>query len=334
MRPSVSTLDRETGRDRYFAAKERELEELLDPETGMLSARFSRLIACPLCGGSGHTSLFVKRGYPIVRCNECALVFANPQVDESLILEEYRATTARANDLWVDVLLSDRQLELDRQKFDEILDELEPYRGHRRLLDVGTSIGLFLRLALDRGWDAVGNEFGERARAVARERFGVEVSDRPLDELSDEERSFDVVTLNSVLEHVNEPRAMLSRIRRLLRPGGALFVIVPNVDSLACRVLHERAATFDGRNHLVYFSPKTLGRILETEGFEVVETHTRVSSLDPVLEWLAYEPPYSGRDLDTDALAAEVGARRQEIERLIEELQLGYKLHCLALCRQ
>jgi 2-polyprenyl-3-methyl-5-hydroxy-6-metoxy-1,4-benzoquinol methylase len=324
----VTRLDKETGRDRYFAAKERELEELLDPATGMLSDRFSRTIDCPLCGGAQHSLLFVKRGYPIVRCDECELVFANPQVDESLVLAEYRADSERANDLWVDVLLSERQLELDREKFDEILDELEPFRGAGRLLDVGTSIGMFLRLALDRGWDAVGNEYGERARQVAKERFDLDVTDAPLDAMDVEPSSFDVVTLNSVLEHVNEPRRMLGEVHGLLKPGGALFIIVPNVESLACRVLHERAATFDGRNHLIYFSPATLSRMLAAEGFDVVETHTRVASLDPVLEWLAYREPYSGAA--DDALAAEIRARRADVERLLEELQLGYKLHCLA----
>jgi 2-polyprenyl-3-methyl-5-hydroxy-6-metoxy-1,4-benzoquinol methylase len=324
-------LDKETGRDRYFAAKERELEELLDPATGRLSDRFSRTIDCPLCGGAEHSLLFIKRGYPIVRCDECELVFANPQVDESLVLCEYRAASARANDLWVDVLLSEPQLELDREKFEEILDELEPFRGGGRLLDVGTSIGLFLRLALDRGWDAVGNEFGERARQVAKERFDLDVTDAPLDAMDVEAATFDVVTLNSVLEHVNEPRRMLAQVRDLLKSGGALFIIVPNVESLACRVLHERAATFDGRNHLIYFSPATLSGMLAAEGFEVVEMHTRVASLDPVLEWLAYREPYSGAS--DDALAEAIRARRTDVERLLEELQLGYKLHCLARSR-
>ena len=228
------------------------------------------------------------------------------------------------------MLTSDRQLELDREKFEEILDELEPYRGDGRLLDVGTSIGLFLRLALDRGWDAVGNEFGERAREVARTRFGIDVSDKPLDEAGLEPASLDVVTLNSVLEHVNEPRRMLREIAELLTPGGVLFVIVPNVESLACRVLHQRAATFDGRNHLIYFSPRTLTAMLDAEGFDEVETHTRIASLDPVLEWLAYEDPYSGADTSDDSLGAALRRRQADVEQLVEELQLGYKLHCLA----
>lgn len=326
----MTSLNRETGRDRYFAAKERELDELLDAETGMLAERFAREIPCPLCDSLDYTRLFVKRGYPIVRCSDCGLVYANPQVDERLILDEYRAAGERANDLWVDVLTSERQLELDRGKFAEILDELEPYRGAARLLDVGTSIGLFLHLAVERGWHGVGTEFGARALAHARDEFGLEVSDRPIAELDLERGSLDAVTVLSVLEHVNAPRQMLSEIAALLKPGGALYVIAPNVDSLACRVLHERAATFDGRNHLVYFSPRTLAAMLEREGFEVVSSSTHVSSLDPVLEWLAYEEPYSDSDVSSDALAQVVRGRRTQVEQLIEELQLGYKLHCLA----
>ena len=123
------SLDTETGRDRYFAAREAELRELVDPETGLVSERFAKHVDCPSCGSSAHSELFVKGGYPIVRCDECSLVFSNPQVDESVVLEEYRE--GGSNDLWVDVLTSPRQLELDRAKFDEILDELEPHRGGR-----------------------------------------------------------------------------------------------------------------------------------------------------------------------------------------------------------
>jgi SAM-dependent methyltransferase len=324
----MTSLDKETGRDRYFAQKERELEALLDPDTGMLAERWSKRIDCPNCGCASYTTLFVKRGFPIVRCDRCALVFANPQVDESVVLDEYRE--GGSNDLWVDVLTSPRQLELDRVKFAEILDELEPFRGEGTMLDVGTSIGLFLRLAHDRGWNGLGTEFGKRALAYARDKLKLDVVETPIEEL---EGNYDAVTVLSVLEHVNRPREFLGHIARLLKPGGATYLIVPNVDSLACRVLHDRAATFDGRNHLLYFSGRTLRDLLEREGFEVVSTRTRVASLDPVLEWLTYNEPYGDADVAGDALVEHVRSRRSEVERLLEELDLGYKLHCLAMKR-
>jgi SAM-dependent methyltransferase len=325
----MSSLIRETGRDRYFAARERELEQLLDPETGMLSARYARDVACPLCGSERYRTLFVKRGFTFVRCAECSLVFSNPQVDEELVLAEYRE--GESNDLWIDVLTSPRQLELDRAKFSEILDVLEPYRGGGRLLDVGCSIGLFLHLAEERGWRGVGLELGGRALRYAREEFGLDVRDVALADAGFEPESHDAVGLLSVLEHTTRPHELLAEIGRVLRPGGALYVITPNVESLACRVLHERAATFDGRNHLVYFSPRTLTDLLRRSGFEPRRVATRISSLDPILEWLTYEEPYSDGDTSADPLARWARERPAALERLFDELQLGYKLHCLAV---
>lgn len=322
----TSSFMEQTGRDRYFAQREVELAALVDAETGLVSERFAREIPCPVCGASEHGTLFVKRGFPIARCDVCRLVFANPQVDESLVVEEYRGGIS--NDLWVDVLTSPRQLELDRGKFDEILDLLDPFRGDARLLDIGCSIGLFLDRARTRGWNGSGIEFSEKARAYARNEFALDVVDRPLAEAGFARDSFDVVTLLSVLEHTTDPRRMLREIAGVLKPGGALYVIVPNVESLACRVLHEHAATFDGRNHLLYFSTQTLSDVLKREGYEVELTTTRVASLEPVLEWLNYEKPYSGTLPADDPLVA--WAQSAELWPMLEQLGLGYKLHCLA----
>ena len=321
------SLNQETGRDRYFAARDAELAQLLDPETGRLAERLARTIDCPLCGGASHTPLFEKQGFTFVRCDACRLVFVNPQVREDVVLEEYR--TAETNDLWFDVLTSDRQLALDREKFGEVLDVLEPYRGAARLLDIGCSIGLFLDLARERGWDGLGIEFAPRALAYAREEYALEVLDVPLEEAGFEPESFDAVGLLSVLEHTNEPRRMLADVGRVLRPGGAAYVVVPNVESLACRVLHERARTFDGRNHLVYFSPSTLRDCLDRSGFDMPYVTTKVSSFAAIAEHLAFEEPYSDPEL-ADRVPTRILAA---IAPHLDELRLGYKLHALAVKR-
>ena len=321
------SIDQETGRDRYFAARDAELAALLDPDTGRLAADLAQTIDCPLCGGASHRPLFEKQGFTFVRCADCRLIFVNPQVREDVVLSEYR--TAETNDLWFDVLTSGRQLALDREKFTEILDLLEPYKGQGRLLDVGCSIGLFLDLARERGWRGTGIEFAPRALAFARDHYGLDVLDVPLDEAGFAPESFDAVGLLSVLEHTNEPRRMLGDVSRVLRPGGAVYVVVPNVESLACRVLHERARTFDGRNHLVYFSPSTLADLLDRCDFDVPHVATTVSSAAAISEHLAYEEPYSGA-----ALAEEVpGDILAALEPRLDELHLGYKLHALAVKR-
>jgi SAM-dependent methyltransferase len=313
----VSTLDRDTGRDRYFEARERELEALVP----------TRKVDCPLCGSEEHARLFEKQGFTFVRCVECDLVFVNPQLEEAAVLDEYR--TAASNDLWFEVLTSERQQVLDRDKFTEVLDALDPYRG--RLLDVGCSIGLFLQLAAERGWEGVGLEPAPRAREHARDVYGLDVRPEPLEKAGFAPESFDAVALLSVLEHASEPLTLLGDCARVLRPGGALYAIVPNVESLACRVLGAETRTFDGRNHLVYFSAATLADALARAGFEVRRTATRVGSLGPVFARVAGRDSYSGEDHPLSAWLTEHG---EELEREVERLGLGYKLHCVAMKEQ
>jgi SAM-dependent methyltransferase len=314
----VSTFDRDTGRDRYFAERSRELEAF----------RGAPLLEvdCPLCGSGEHAHLFDKQGFSFVRCHACGLVFVNPRLDETAVLEEYR--TAETNDLWFDVVTSERQQQLDRAKFAEVLDALEPYRG--RILDVGCSIGLFLHLASERGWQGVGLEPAPRAREHARALYGLDVQADPLAEAAFEPESFDAVVLLSVLEHAARPLALLADCARVLRPGGALYTIVPNVGSLACRVLAAEARTFDGGYHLVYFSASTLESALDRSGFEVVRSVTRVGSLGPVLAKVAGRDPYGDEEHPLSAWVARAG---DELERDVERLGLGYKLHCLATKR-
>jgi SAM-dependent methyltransferase len=309
----VSTLDWDTGRDRYFEARARELEALVP----------TRAVDCPLCGSGRHVQLFTKHGFTFVRCADCSLVFVNPQLEEEVVLEEYRS--AVTNDLWFEVLTSDRQLELDRAKFGEVLDALEPYRG--RLLDVGCSIGLFLHLAGERGWEGIGLEPAPRARDHARKVYRLDVRPEPLAEAGFSDGCLDAVALLSVLEHATDPLALLRECARVLRPGGALYVIVPNVESLACRVLGEQARTFDGRNHLAYFSAATLADVLGRTGFDVLRTSTRVGSLDAVFRHAAGLEPYGGEE---HPLSEWLGERADELERDVERLGLGYKLHVLA----
>jgi SAM-dependent methyltransferase len=94
-------------------------------------------------------------------------------------------------------------------------------------------------------------------------------------------RQFDAVTFWAVLEHLAEPRLFLERAWRALKPEGVCFVLVPNLGSLAMRLLGARYR-YVYPQHLNYFSRGTLRRLVE-ERFEVVET--RFTHFNPVVVW-------------------------------------------------
>ena len=107
---------------------------------------------------------------------------------------------------------------------------------------------------------------------------------------------FDVVTVWDVIEHFCNPRAEIERVARLLKPGGLLALSTMDVESGFARLLGPRWPWFM-RMHLYYFSPDTLGALLERAGLEVVEVrrHRRIVSARYLLEKAAAQSsPLSG----------------------------------------
>lgn len=93
---------------------------------------------------------------------------------------------------------------------------------------------------------------------------------------------FDAVTLWAVAEHLSEPKRFLEKAHSLLKSGGWCFVLVPNLRSLAVRLLGAKYR-YVYVQHLNYFSAVTLGRLGERAGFEVVDK--RFMHFNPVVIW-------------------------------------------------
>jgi 2-polyprenyl-3-methyl-5-hydroxy-6-metoxy-1,4-benzoquinol methylase len=149
-----------------------------------------------------------------------------------------------------------------------------------KLLDVGAGRGELLRAAKMAGWAASGIELSPAFADYAAHHSGVEVLRKPLEECGFPDDSFDVLILAAVLEHLYNPNEVVSEISRILRPGGALFLDVPNEAGLYFRIgnlyqgLRGRdwvvnlAPTFSPF-HVFGFTPNSLRALLSKHGFEV-----------------------------------------------------------------
>jgi len=158
-------------------------------------------------------------------------------------------------------------------------------RSPGRLLDIGCSTGLFLDLASLDGWDVWGVEPAEALASVARTRHGSRVLRSSFEEASLGAMSFEVVSLWDVLEHVHDPPAFVRRVAELLVPGGVLALNVPNLDSLVARLLRSRWPLLLPE-HLYYFTPRSLSRLLAEAGFtlEASRAHVAQFSLGYVVD--------------------------------------------------
>jgi 2-polyprenyl-3-methyl-5-hydroxy-6-metoxy-1,4-benzoquinol methylase len=92
---------------------------------------------------------------------------------------------------------------------------------------------------------------------------------------------FDVVTFWAVMEHLFEPQQFLARAASLLKPGGLCFILVPNMQSLAVRLLGVKYR-YIFPEHLNYFTPQTLRKFAGRE-FSVLSL--RSTHFNPIVIW-------------------------------------------------
>ena len=198
----------------------------------------------------------------IVQCKKCSYVYANPVWDESDLIHLY-------SEVQDETYVTER---IGRQlTFAKHLKEFEQITGSgngRTLLDVGAYIGVFVDVARQAGWDAIGVEPSEWAVNYAREQ-GLPVLQGTMESAALVGRQFDVVTMWDVIEHVADPSGELQKAYDLLKPGGYIAVHTMDIDSLMAKATGPRWPWLM-EMHIHYFSQRTLSRMLEKVGFEVV----------------------------------------------------------------
>jgi 2-polyprenyl-3-methyl-5-hydroxy-6-metoxy-1,4-benzoquinol methylase len=269
--------------------------------------------ACPVCQSDDWQPHWRKGDLSIVRCKACGMVYINPVLAAMASGQFYDTEGA-------DYYLSPAKLASDYAdvRFERELRLLRQFCPRGSVLDVGCGSGGFL-FQLKKRWpndyeilgtDVSGGplDYAEsKGVPVVRGDFleqqfgqspGAPVSDpaRSRDQIhlaeSETGAPFDVVTLWAVAEHLAEPKRFLEKARALLKPGGVCFVLVPNLRSLAVRLLGAKYR-YVYAQHLNYFSAVTLGRLGERAGFEVVAT--RFMHFNPVVFWQDWRG--GGRDV-------------------------------------
>jgi SAM-dependent methyltransferase len=165
--------------------------------------------------------------------------------------------------------------------FEPLVARIQRHEPSGKLLDVGAGVGAFLSVSSRHGFSAKGVEVSKWASRYARREKGLDVATGTLEDARFEDAHFDVVVLNHVIEHVQDPRALLGEIRRILRPGGLIVLGAPNAESLMARLIRARWASYRPGEHIWHFTPSTLRRLVESEGFRVVECEAKENN--PVL---------------------------------------------------
>jgi SAM-dependent methyltransferase len=197
-----------------------------------------------------------------------------------------------------------------RETARRVLERIERHAARGRLADLGCWVGFLLAEARERGWEAVGVEPSEFASRYARERLGLDVRTAGLLEAGLPEGTFQAVFMGDVIEHLPRPGEALERIARLLAPGGALAMALPDAGSRVARVMGARWWSVIP-THVHYFTRPSMRTLLERSGYGVLYMGTQPKAFS-VRYYLGriggYSPPLAGA-LTSAAAAAGLADR-------------------------
>jgi 2-polyprenyl-3-methyl-5-hydroxy-6-metoxy-1,4-benzoquinol methylase len=248
---------------------------------------------CNLCGslyykviyrieGASRTSL--KQAYKItedeanqypfriVRCFKCGLIYISPRANIRKTYQSYR-------DMRDEIYINEERGRRISARI--ILKKISKYRRGGKILDIGCATGFLLDEARNQGWQIYGVELSKWAVNFARQNFNLNVFEGVLKNAGFPYNYFDVIVMVDSIEHLPDPRKTLEEIRHILKPNGILCISTPDIDSLTSKILQAKWWGIK-QSHLFYFSKKTLAKMLDATGFNVVKysAHARVFSIN------------------------------------------------------
>jgi len=220
--------------------------------------------SCPICLSDTlipalhiQDYFLTQEEFDILQCTNCEVLITKPFPSADKMggyydSGEYFSHGGNEKGLIPKVYNSIKEVNI-KNKYKQVTKDLDT----GKILDIGCGIGDFLGYCKKAGWKVSGLEPNEQARKIVLKNHQIEAVD--VSEISNmAENQFDLVTLFHVLEHVAEPKNMVSEILRILKPGGRLVIALPNNASWDAKYYDKYWAAWDVPRHLFHFNPKSI----------------------------------------------------------------------------
>lgn len=223
-----------------------------------------------------------REHYRLVRCNGCGLVRSDPVAPPQRLQGLYQES---------EYLYQDEAPHAARTYDQLIAGLLSRHPGGpapASLLEIGCGSGHFLALAQARGLTVTGFEPSRDCWDQSPPQVRGCIIPDIFSPTSLEGRRFDLAASFHVFDHLFNPLEVLGQIREHLNPGGRVLLVCHDVAAWSAKLLGDRSPIFDVE-HIYLFSRSTLARLVEREGFEVLELGS-LTNRYPLRYWLRMAP--------------------------------------------
>ena len=205
-------------------------------------------VGCPLCGQKHKPRLLnvqFEMKVMVAECPSCRLAYQTPRPSVEAC-QAYMDMRWNSSDSYVRDIKEQQQRAKKQMQY---VKQVTSKTG--RLLDFGAGIGTFVQTAMMEGWQAIGVERSSLAINRAKEENGVELYREV------QGADYDVITLWDVVEHLQYPQEIFTKLRSLLCLGGYLIIETVNWESWLRLTMGDRWNLYLFDHHF-YFSPLSL----------------------------------------------------------------------------
>lgn len=236
-----------------------------------------KLEYCPICKSKDFSIYLKTKDYTLTneefileKCNNCGFIFTNPRPEKNIIGSYYDSPDYISHTNSSHGFINGLYQLIKRYSLIKKYQLILNYKKSGKILDIGCGTGDFLNIFKKNKWDTAGIEPNDKARNYAKDNYNLNVfTEEQLKIFA--EKSFDVITLWHVLEHLSDLNEKLDTINKLLKNDGILIVAVPNCIAKDAEIYKQFWAAYDVPRHLYHFSPNTIELLFKLYKMKIIK---------------------------------------------------------------
>lgn len=240
-------------------------------------------IKCNLCGSSEFSKVaegidfeykVTTDNFKMVKCNNCSLVFLNPRpaLSELDTIYPKNYIPYRFDD-YLSPFVQNLRMKVQKSKVKSLKKFIKMKKEETKIWDVGCGGGFFLECLRKFGnsnWELTGIDISRKAIEKIRANGFLAKLIR-FETLQNINEEIDVIVLNQVIEHLDDPKAVIKKSYEILKKNGIIFIETPSLDGWDAKIFKSRYwGGWHFPRHWTLFTFETLKKMLEKEGFRVI----------------------------------------------------------------
>ena len=210
----------------------------------------------------------------LYKCKKCNLIFSeyiNSKFEEGYSIVE--------DEKYI------QQIPFKKKYFELFFKKIQPFLSeNHKVLEIGSYYGILGNIIKSHVKEYTGLELSKHAAEYSKKNFGLDITTEPLEKFFTKNILFDIIIMNDVIEHLDDPFQALNLIEKNLKPDGVLIFTTFNIDSILPKIMKSKYHWIIPM-HKFYFSNSTLKFFLKANNMDLfkIKTDTRLISFEYLL---------------------------------------------------